>query len=297
MDLYRVVYVRMWRAGGSFSRLSAPSQLLWINLLTGPHTGMLPGLLINVGPWAIAETMLSAESPMGWTREDFLERFAELESAGMAVADWEDRLVLLPGALTLNPPANPNILKRWGRLFNTLPDCELTARYYSLLEATLAERKASFLGVFQEHFRRPSTELPTPEAVKKRAKRKATAKKPEEYLPKQLMEDWNEVCVPAGLLPVKGLGKRRYAKALGWCRDLKGREKAREVLTRLAASKRACGVNRDGWKATFDWLISSDQPWRAILEGQYDNRPAGKAKSGQSVTTEGNSYDQATARV
>lgn len=121
MSLYRKVSVRMW-GDEKFRALSRPrpnAQSLFVYLFTGPHTGIVPGLFV-AGERQLAEALK-------WPLPSFRRCFKELESAGMARADWVNRVVYLPRAKTHNPPANTNIIKGWAAGFKDLPDCTLVA--------------------------------------------------------------------------------------------------------------------------------------------------------------------------
>jgi hypothetical protein len=89
MSVYRKVEISMW-GDDKFRRLSPlpPSgQSLWIYLLTGPHTGAMPGLS-RIGRAAMAEDL-------GWSPEALAEAFRELFREGLAEADWQARVVWL----------------------------------------------------------------------------------------------------------------------------------------------------------------------------------------------------------
>jgi hypothetical protein len=116
---YRKVYVRVWGDEG-FRSLSKPQpngQTLWLYLLTGEHTGALPGLF-RAGEAQLAEAL-------GWSLKAFREAFREVFQKGMAKADWEARLVFLPKASVYNPPESPNVVKAWRAAFDELPECPL----------------------------------------------------------------------------------------------------------------------------------------------------------------------------
>src|SRR5262245_56307986 len=91
--IYRRVSVRMY-ADERFMRLSAlqPSgQSLWLYLLTGPHTGPIPGVFVS-GKAAMAEAL-------DWTIEDFEKAFAEVSGEGLAEFDAKTRLWFIPNAI------------------------------------------------------------------------------------------------------------------------------------------------------------------------------------------------------
>ena len=108
MSLYRKIEVRMW-GDYKFRKLSPLppcGQGLWIYLLTGPHTGPIPGL------FRVSQATLADE--LGWSVEAFQEAFGEAFREGMVEADWEAKVVWVPKAIHCNPPASPNVVTSWG---------------------------------------------------------------------------------------------------------------------------------------------------------------------------------------
>ena len=125
--VYRRVFRKAWE-GGSFTELppAPPSaRFLWLWLLCGPESTHVPGCL-RIGAAGAAEIL-------GWSVQDFLACFEELVSRGMAVADWEHRLVWLPAAIRYNPPANPNTTKAWASWLVRAPKCLLLNEIISSL--------------------------------------------------------------------------------------------------------------------------------------------------------------------
>jgi hypothetical protein len=118
-NIYRKIEIRMW-GDEKFKRLTPiqPSgQSLWIYLLTGPHTGVIPGLSC-IGYAALAEAL-------GWEPEAFAKAFREVLREGLAKALPKDRLIWIPNAVKINPPASPNVVRSWASALNVLPQCSL----------------------------------------------------------------------------------------------------------------------------------------------------------------------------
>lgn len=44
------------------------------------------------------------------------------------------------------------------------------------------------------------------------------------------------------------------------------------IFCKMEASKFLKGDNKNGWKATFDWVLDNANNWVKVLEGQYDNK-------------------------
>lgn len=113
---YRTLNVGLW-GDAKFRRLSWRAKLLFIYLLTGSHTDGLPGLYA-VGAAALAEEL-------GQSVEELRAAFEELRSLGMALADWDARVVLLPNAIRHQPPNNPNHVASWMKMLRRIPECAL----------------------------------------------------------------------------------------------------------------------------------------------------------------------------
>lgn len=119
---YRKVLTRMW-GDERFQELSKPKpngQSLWQFLITGPHTTAVPGLF-TAGEAGMAETL-------GWPLPGFRRSWQEIESRGMAQADWRARVVWLPNAIRHNQPENPNVVTGWRHVLDDIPECALKRR-------------------------------------------------------------------------------------------------------------------------------------------------------------------------
>ncbi len=119
MSRYRKIEVKTWM-DEKFCRLSKmpPSgQGLWFYLLTGPHTGPIPGLF-RAGREGMAEDL-------EWDVADFDRAFDEISEQGMAKADFKAKLVWLPNAIRYNKPSSPAEVLAWRDDVYLLPDCRL----------------------------------------------------------------------------------------------------------------------------------------------------------------------------
>lgn len=144
--IYRTIEVATWtdRKFRKLSRMPPSGQGLWLYLLTGPHTGLMPGLY-NAGRAGLAEKLR-------WSLDDFDAAFAELEEQGMAFADWNEGVVWLPQGLKHNPPANPNMILRWAADLELVPECALRMHAIAALEAHVRTRDPIFVEAFLQAF-------------------------------------------------------------------------------------------------------------------------------------------------
>lgn len=116
--------------------LSPDAQLLYLFLRCSDVTCMLPGLQ-EVGPGQLAERLRM-------TPEGFRSAWTEIERLGLARADWEARLVYLPGVIAIDVPLSPNVVTGWAKDLSSLPPCGL-----------LSEAVKDFAEVFQARSKRP----------------------------------------------------------------------------------------------------------------------------------------------
>lgn len=158
MSRYRKIEVRTWtdEKFRALSPMCPSAQSLWFYLLTGPHTGPIPGLF-RAGRAAMAEDL-------GWALDDFDRVFEELVDAGMARADFRARLVWLPNAVRHNLPENPNIVKAWRAEVPLLPEGQLKDEAVAAIEAQLAALGENFLEAFRQPSRKPRPK-PAPEGL------------------------------------------------------------------------------------------------------------------------------------
>lgn len=144
MSRYRKIEVQLWadRKFLALSPLPPSGQSLWLFLLTGPHTGPIPGLF-RIGQAAMAETL-------GWDLEAFREAFQEVFQQGMVKANWKDRVVWIPKAIYHNLPQSPNVIRSWAEELKTIPDCDLRTEALSGIREGLEQLGEAYLSVFDE---------------------------------------------------------------------------------------------------------------------------------------------------
>ncbi|MDE2429790.1 MAG: hypothetical protein KGM99_13775 [Burkholderiales bacterium] len=144
MSRYRKIEVRTW-ADSRFRELSPIppcGQGLWFYLLTGPHTGPIPGLF-RAGRAAMAEEL-------DWPLEDFDKAFAEAFDKGMVKADFKARVVWLPKAIYHNKPESPNVVRGWRVELDLIPDCALKSEAIAAIRDALESFGNGFVAAFDE---------------------------------------------------------------------------------------------------------------------------------------------------
>ncbi|HRH72972.1 MAG TPA: hypothetical protein PLM62_07755 [Zoogloea sp.] len=189
MSRYRKIEVRTW-SDEKFRALSPvqPSgQGLWFFLLTGPHTGPIPGLF-RAGRAAMAEEL-------GWPLEAFDKAFREVSEQGMAKADFVARLMWLPNAIKHNKPESPNVVKSWAAEFDLLPECPLKLEALEAIKTFVCALGTGFSGAFAGAFEshgKPSD----------KASGKPSGKPSGKTMPNQEQEQEQEVKVEGDMPPV-----------------------------------------------------------------------------------------------
>lgn len=136
--IYRRISLRMY-GDEKFMRLSPllPSgQALWFYLLTGPHTGPIPGVFV-AGRAALAEAL-------GWDLEAFDTHLAELMTEGLVEFDKGSRLWFIPNAIRHNMPQNPNVVTSWRTQWMLLPECSMRDRIHTVIAQVLYDLSEAF---------------------------------------------------------------------------------------------------------------------------------------------------------
>ncbi|WP_420266008.1 hypothetical protein [Candidatus Magnetominusculus dajiuhuensis] len=94
--------------------------------------------------------------------------------------------------------------------------------------------------------------------------------------PGDLLLLWNEYAAKAGLC----FANKMTAPRMRNCRArLKERrlDEWEEVFKKIIANPFLTGKNKDGWRASFDWIIKNDNNSQKVLDGFYDRKKAGHA--------------------
>jgi hypothetical protein len=143
---YRKVEVRIWgdEKFRALSPLPPCGQGLFLFLITGPHTGPVPGLF-RIGRAAMAEEL-------GWELEDFDKAFQEAFAQGLVVADFKARVMWVPNAIKHNKPESPNVVKSWASEFDLIPECDLKRQAFQHLRVSIHALGEAYGKAFDESF-------------------------------------------------------------------------------------------------------------------------------------------------
>ncbi len=160
MSRYRKIEVKTW-GDEKFCRLSRIppcGQGLWLYLLSGPHTGPIPGLF-RAGRASLAEEL-------GWDLKAFDKAFKELADEGMVKGDAGTRLIWIPNAIRHNPPASPNVIKAWAKEFDLLPESETKDQALRFIESFVKGMNGAFVEAFVKAFRQALVKASAKHSVK-----------------------------------------------------------------------------------------------------------------------------------
>lgn len=279
---YRKVEVRTW-GDEKFRRLTPIppcGQGLWLFLITGPHTGPIPGLF-RAGRAAMAEEL-------GWEVEDFDKAFQEAFREGMVEADFKARVVWVPNAIRHNKPESPNVVKSWAAEFDLIPECPLKWRALEALKASIHALGEAFAKAFDETFSKPSGK-PLPKAIgnqeqeqeqeQEKGERRSQATRP--HTPRQKSEQitltaYLANCKAASAKPVPdGHAIRR------WCEDAGITAEMLQVAwvlfrERYTEGEKAKRKRYVDWASHFATAVKNN--WAGLWFMGDDNRPAWTSK-------------------
>ena len=127
----------MW-GDAKFRALSHPqpnAQTLWVHLLSGPRTTILPGVIL-AGLGTLADDLRWMG---GWSSEAIAECLREIEAAGMARTDLDAGVIWLPRGIDANQPSSHDNVKGWRNSWELVPECAL---------------KGEIRGAYLEHMQR-----------------------------------------------------------------------------------------------------------------------------------------------
>lgn len=230
-------WIKVYRSLGEGDLVQNPFLLaLWVRLLTWAH-------------WKPSKIMWEGHQrdlPAGAVVFGFRELAQHWDCSTSTIHKWShylhktERITLETGTR-----GSLAIIRNW-ELYQSQDDDEQTpSEHGANTERTRAEHGANLI-----------------EEDKKGRRKK------EVYLP-PLAEIWNQ---NRGSLPqVLGCSKTRLSSAKARWEEKPDPEYWATIVRKLAASSFCQGGGKDGWRATFDFLLQPDTQHKA-LEGKYDER-------------------------
>jgi hypothetical protein len=253
---------------------------------------------------------------LDFTLEEFDLSFAELQSAGMAEADWTSRLVWLPNAVRYNLPDNASVAKAWACELMDLPECDLRSKAATETLAVLIRWDQDAAKAFAEEsgLTVPNQEqeeegtvanLSSPAPTRGNDDGAEPSETPaEEIEPSErkavpyaeVVDAYHAACPSMPRVTLLNPGRKAAIRAR-WSEARKaglfppgpserdaGLAFFSAFFARAEASDLLAG-RKSEWRASFDWLMGPKNFGKA-LDGWYDNRivrSSKKARAGAGV--------------
>jgi len=139
---YRTIHCLIWN-DDKFPYLSDQGKLVFFLLLTTTFSSPF-------GAYKAGKAALEEESRM--SSKGFREGFDEGLGKGLFKYDEKTRTVFLPKFLKHNKPANPNVVKMWGKVFNEIPEGILKSEIYQVIKECCEGLGEGFAKGFAEGF-------------------------------------------------------------------------------------------------------------------------------------------------
>lgn len=300
MREYGVVYTKFW-TDEDVQSLSDGAQLLFLYLLTGPHT-------TAAGCFRLPLAYIAADRK--WGAETVLERFAELSANGFAYRCKMTEWVIIPKFLKHNPIPNPNCGLAVAKALDFLPK---TFSKLPLLVSMLEQFENRFPDGFinglrnrlangmpnqnheqeqEQDLRNTSTDVEVsssdpagskdlPLTFPAQSKPETCLKAREADVPKRAQDDrtphqaiialYHEILPMCPVVKVWNDDQRKRLKAR-WNEkpERKSLDWWREFFQRCAASDWLTGRVRS-FVCDLDWLVGPKNMAK-VLNGRYDNR-------------------------
>lgn len=154
MAIYRKIDCRISN-DKKFRELSVEGKLAWYTILSRRDLAPIGAFKASFESLAI-EQRGNEYLNKGFEKafaEAFLEALYELSSKGLIKYDPEALLIYVPNFLRFNFPENPNVVKSWNSVLDSLPECDLTN--YALAKSTeiiLNSQKDNFFKALPKEF-------------------------------------------------------------------------------------------------------------------------------------------------
>lgn len=158
MAIYRKIDCRISN-DKKFRELSVEGKLAWYTILSrrdlapiGAFKASFESLAIEQRGNEYLNKDLQKDLPKGFS-EVFIKALNELLSKGLIKYDDEAFLIYVPNFLKYNFPENPNVVKSWNSVLDSLPECNLTT--YALAKSTeiiISSQRDSFAKALPKEF-------------------------------------------------------------------------------------------------------------------------------------------------
>jgi len=287
---YRPVHCLIWN-DDKFPFLSMEGKLVFLHLLTTPMS-------TPFGCYKAGLAALQEESRID--EKGYRKGFAEGLAKGLYEYDERHLVVFLKRFVDYNPPNNPNVLRRWGKVFQELPPSPLKAKCYRSIDAACKGYSKGFAEAFAEAFENPLAKgmanqeqeqeqeqeqdiytLADPDGPTVDAEKPSATTCPHQ----KIIELYHQHC--PSLPRVREWNTTRKTKLRARYMEKKERRDLdwwAGYFTAVEESDFLTGrkpAHRDSsWQASLDWLVTAGNMIK-VIEGNYKNKGGKSNGTGQ----------------
>ena len=127
---YAKVYSRIWNRP-HFRGLSDDGKLIFFAALSSPY---------NTSLGIFAGSPASVGTHLGWNSERSGKAMLEAQCAGLLEHDHETGMIRFPAFLKYDPPASPNRVKSWVKLYPLFPESDFLWEHLQSVEKLIREK-------------------------------------------------------------------------------------------------------------------------------------------------------------
>jgi hypothetical protein len=202
---------------------------------------------------------------------------AEIQESHLIDYDVGNSVVLIKKYhLTANPVVSPNQIKAIKYIIGALPKTHLVYALKELIREPAVIERGKNEEVFDELEKLAPGEIfqnsapgNTPGEINQKRSPPRTDKDQAKKDANALGDIWNDIC--GHVLPmVKEITKNRMKHIQARLRE-RSLEDWEKIFSKILTSSFLTGHGKDGWSASFDWIISSYDNSVKVLEGKYDD--------------------------
>lgn len=239
---YRTLDVRLWgdEKFRALSPLQPGGQALFLYLLTNPNTTSIPGLY-SAGAAGLAEEL-------SWTPEGFHEAFREVSEQGLAIADFESRVIFIPNAIRYNKPQSPNVILHWESHWDEIPECELKNIAYQTLKSFVYGLSIAFQEAFAKAIDKSTANQE--QEQKQEQDKKIISSLQEDSVSKANTHNKTIVCPHEKIIAL-------YHEVLPMCPQVRIWHRSRRAYLQARWCEDVKHQNLDWWRHYFDYIKQS----------------------------------------
>jgi uncharacterized phage protein (TIGR02220 family) len=155
--MYRKIETRIW-ADKRFLGWPPQTKLVFMYLLTGRHSHLIPGVIVGYREEVVA-AMMRANISIDGKCDGIDDGIGHAISEGVLMACGRAPIMYLRRALKYNKPTSPNQVKSWAAAYNDLPESPLKTKIYQDIVGILDDMSDGMRDAFRDGM--PYTEAET----------------------------------------------------------------------------------------------------------------------------------------